>query len=389
MSRINVVILDDEQHIVNSLKRVFRTAPFGVFATTDSKEAMSAIDKGGVKVVLSDQRMQQISGVDFLRKIKEKKPDIIRILFTGYTDIKIAEEAINKGEVWRFVDKPWEDEDLTKIIKQAIEKFDLEESNRQLTRKLERQNEELVSLNGKLRNMYEVQKSFSSTVSHELRTPLSSIKMAIDIVMSKSTGEVNKAQERFLNKAKNNVDRLHRLINDILDLTKIESGKSKIELTEGDINELIREVSETYTPVAEKKGVNIIQELNQKTPKISFDSDKINQVLNNLISNAVKFTDGGKITVSSIDNRESNNIQVCVEDTGPGIKKGDIPKLFKKFQQLGSPETRKAGGTGLGLAICKEIISRHNGKIWVESEFGKGSKFCFLLPIKERRQRGK
>ncbi|MFH1504878.1 MAG: ATP-binding protein, partial [Candidatus Omnitrophota bacterium] len=110
-------------------------------------------------------------------------------------------------------------------------------------------------------------------------------------------------------------------------------------------------------------------------------------VLNNLIGNAIKFTDKGGVEIRNIVNQEKNNIVVAIKDTGPGIKKEDISKLFKKFQQLGDPAARETGGTGLGLAICKEIVVKHGGKIWVESEFSKGSEFSFLLPIKERRER--
>jgi len=371
---------------LNSLKRLFHGEAFDVFATTDYKQALACLEQEPVKVILSDQKMPDISGVEVLRQVKEIKPAVLRILFTGYADIQVAEDAINQGEVYRFINKPWDDTVLKATIKEAIERFDLLEHNRQLTEQIKEQNEELLSLNQKLQNMYEAQRSFSSTVSHELKTPLAAIKMAIDIIMSETPGALNGQQKDFLQKAKNNVDRLGRLVHDILSLTRLESGKTKLELIEGDLAATIKDVVEIQSSVASQKNIYLKMEKEEALPAVAFDQDKIHQVLHNLISNAIKFTEQGGITVSVAANNEKNYVQVAVQDTGYGIAEADIPKLFNKFQQLGDPEKRKEGGTGLGLAICKEIVSQHQGKIWVESSAGKGSSFCFLLPIKERRQ---
>ena len=380
--QISVVILDDEQNILNSLARLFKDEPFGVAVTTDYTEALGLLEKEKAKVVMSDHRMPGITGIEFLKMVKERHPDIIRILITGHVDIEIAEDAINKGEVYRFINKPWDDGVLKTTIRDAIDKFDL-------TEKINVQNKELLELNAKLRNMYEAQKEFSSTVSHELRTPLASIKTTIDVVISETPGKLTDEQKNFLNKAKANVDRLNRLVNDVLSLSKLESGKAALELQLNDISAIIKEVADVQESVARQKGIYLTIQMPQDMPKIYFDADKINQVLNNLISNAIKFTDKGGIEVSSMVEQEKNSVVVTVKDTGPGIRAEDIPKLFQKFQQLGDHATRQTGGTGLGLAICKEIIARHAGKIWVESEVGKGSAFSFLLPLKERRENGR
>ncbi|MCK5491682.1 MAG: HAMP domain-containing histidine kinase, partial [Candidatus Omnitrophica bacterium] len=245
-------------------------------------------------------------------------------------------------------------------------------------------NEDLEILNRKLKNMYEVQKEFTSTVSHELRTPLASIKLTVDLVLSGAPGPLTEDQTKFLTKTNNNVDRLCRLINDILDLSKFESGKMQLNLGFNDIRTIIQEDIETQQQVAKDKGLYLRAEIPQVIPKIPFDVDKIHQVLSNLISNAIKFVENGGITIFCINNAENNNVEINVKDTGKGINSDDMDKLFLKFQQLGDSR-KQVGGTGLGLAICKEIIDRHGGKIWVESEIGKGSCFKFVLPIHERR----
>ena len=382
---INIVILDDEQNILESLERLFFNEDFGVFTTTDYKEAMRILEKEQIKLVMSDQRMPDITGVEFLKQVKDKYPDVVRILITGYTDIKSAEDAINFGGVYRFINKPWNAEELKGAVRQAIAHYDLVIENRKLFDSTKTKNEELEILNRKLKNMYDVQKDFSSTVSHELRTPLASIKSTVDLVLSGAPGPLSEDQVKFLNKTRNNVDRLNRLINDILDLTKMESGKTQLNMVFNDIGIVLNEVVETQAFVAKEKGLYINCEIEQDLPNIPFDIDKMHQVLNNLISNAIKFTESGGVTVSCINLKESNSIELRVKDTGPGIKVEDIDKLFQKFQQIGE-SIKHAGGTGLGLAICKEIVQRHGGKIWVESEEGKGSSFCFILPIQERRK---
>ncbi len=247
------------------------------------------------------------------------------------------------------------------------------------------QNEQLQIANRKLKTLYEIQKKFSSTLSHELRTPMASIKTAIDIVLSGTAGTSTAEQKNFLGMAKDNIDRLNRLINDILDLAHMESDKMLLDLQIKDINQIIQSVVEMQQNVVNRKGLYLKAQLDPTIPSIALDADRLTQVLNNLINNAIKFTETGGITVESHCFAGANHIKVCVRDTGCGIESEDISKLFQRFQQLGEPAHRKVGGTGLGLAICKEIIRLHGGKIEVESQWGKGSCFYFLLPLEERR----
>ncbi len=383
---IQVLFLDDEESILDGIQRLFIKEPYGIFTTSSADRARDILSKEKIKVMVSDQRMPEIHGVKFLQEVKKKNPDVIRILFTGYTDFSAAEEAINVGEVYRFISKPWKTAELLSTIRQSIEHYNLVVENRKLFEETKTKKEELELANKKLKAMYEMQKEFTSTVSHELRTPLASIKTAIDIVMSGTAGDLTKDQKNFLGKAKDNVDRLSRLINDILNLSKLESGKMQLKMEKCNINNLIKEIVSLQEPVAKHKGLQLKTELDSQLSMILMDSDRIVQLVSNLMNNAIKFTETGGIIVSSRNHRDSNHIQVSVKDTGPGIKEEDMPKLFQKFQQLGDPATRQTGGTGLGLAICREIINQHGGKIWVESKLGKGTEFHFILPIEERRK---
>jgi len=248
---------------------------------------------------------------------------------------------------------------------------------------LSKEKEKVEQYSRELEDALRIKSDFTSMVSHELRTPLTAIKEGISLVADGTTGKLNKDQKEFLDIAKRNVDRLTRLINDVLDLQRIEAGKLFFNLAPNDINNAINEVCDMMITMVKDRALTLELKLDRRLPPVTFDKDKIIQVLMNLINNALKFTEKGGITITT--HRDGNVVMVSVRDTGLGIRPADIPKLFKRFEQLDTGTERKPGGTGLGLAISKEIIEMHGGKIWVESVFGEGTTFSFNLPIVERR----
>jgi len=239
-------------------------------------------------------------------------------------------------------------------------------------------------LNQKIRGLKELDRlktEFVNTVNHELRTPLTSIKEGINLVLDGSSGPVTSEQIRFLQIAKNNIDRLHRMINNLLDISKIEAGKMELHRNRFELPLLLEEAVATHRLEAKEKGVQLSFETVPDVLPVEVDHDRFLQVLGNLVNNAIKFTpQGGKIRVAA-QAQDEHFVCIVVEDNGFGIKKEDQNKLFGKFQQIIDGNGRKTGGTGLGLAICKAIVEAHGGKIWVESEYGKGSRFYFTLPI--------
>lgn len=375
MKKIGLVIVDDEKNVLNSLKRLFRSETFGMFLTTDHTEAMEVLAQNPVKVVMSDQKMTKITGVEFLKTVKDKYPEVVNILFTGYADLKIATEAINKGEVYKFINKPWNDEELKSAVREALNKYDLEEKNRSLTENVKKQNK-------KLKKLYEAQKDFTLMVSHELRTPLAAMRMAVDFVMKESAGGINAKQKDLLGKASNSAGRLNRIIDDILEFSRLEFDVIHIKVRPNRIDKLIEEVVLSQEPVARGKGIDIKTEPDRGIGKVSFDRDRITQVLNNLINNAIKFTTSGGVTIKCKVDKSAGKVIVSVIDTGIGIHKENIPELFKKFKRFADVSKNREKGTGVGLAICKAIIDQHGGRIWAESKFGSGSSFHFSLAIK-------
>jgi len=232
---------------------------------------------------------------------------------------------------------------------------------------------------------------FISIVGHELRTPLTSIKNAVNIIFSKKAGDINENQIRFLSMADRNIDRLSGIINDLLDISKIESGTIKIELKSMDLRDPLDMAISSLLPGAREKSISIRKEIPFDLPQAYGDSDKLEQIFINLINNAIKFIpEGGRICVSARLVRKSevgsqrsegeDFIEISVTDTGIGIGPDKIEKVFDRFYQVEEALTRGIQGTGLGLSIIKGLVDAHGGKIWAESEVGKGSKFSFTLP---------
>lgn len=238
---------------------------------------------------------------------------------------------------------------------------------------------------GKLKETMELKSQFISTVSHELRTPLTCIKEAVGVVLDGIAGEINDRQRHFLNIVKRNIERLTILINDVLDFQRLESGRSKIDIRENDVREVVRSIDETMSFAAKQKGLNFMIELDENLPRVWFDSNKIIQVLTNLIGNAIKFTpQGGSVTVSIL--RHGNELIMRVLDTGMGIPKEDLPKIFDKFYRVSRPG-KEIQGTGLGLSIMQKIVDLHRGRIEVESEVNRGTTFTVFLPLDARSPR--
>ncbi len=222
---------------------------------------------------------------------------------------------------------------------------------------------------------------FVSTVSHELRTPLTGIKYVTSNLIKGVAGEISPKQKRYLEMAEESADRLRRLIEDLLCASKIEAGKLSLQKTETDLRRVAERVVATFEPVARGKSAVLEACFPSAEVGVNADEMRLEQILNNLVENAVKFTPaGGRITIEVAD--EGQVIEVSVTDTGRGIPEADRQKVFERFYQAGREEGAGAKGTGLGLAIVRQLVEMHDGRIWVESAEGEGSRFAFTLPKK-------
>jgi PAS domain S-box-containing protein len=231
----------------------------------------------------------------------------------------------------------------------------------------------------RLKELDKMKSDFVSNVSHELRTPLTAIKGSVDNMLDGITGDLNEKQSRYLTRIKSNSDRLTRLINDLLDLSRIEAGIN-LKPKNLPLATVAREVVETLRPVAAEKLITIEVASPDNSLTAWADPDRISQVLMNLLGNAIKFTPTHGTVTLSLEKNGNEWVKVSVADSGPGIPSEEANRIFDKFYQISHPERRKAMGTGLGLPIAKALVEMHGGKIWVESESGRGSTFSFTLP---------
>jgi signal transduction histidine kinase len=220
---------------------------------------------------------------------------------------------------------------------------------------------------------------FLANMSHELRTPLNAILGYTELILDNIYGDTPEKMRGVLQRIESNGRHLLGLINDVLDLSKIEAGQLVLALTDYSLKNVVQTVFSAVEPLASEKKLAFKVEVAPDMPTGHGDERRLTQVLLNLVGNAIKFTDAGEVVIKASQTDASFNIAVC--DTGPGISAADQAKLFQEFQQADNSITRKKGGTGLGLAISKRIVEMHGGKIWLESTVGRGSTFLFTIPV--------
>ena len=256
---------------------------------------------------------------------------------------------------------------------------ELQEAHDNLEKKVADRTRELERANIRLKELDQLKSMFLASMSHELRTPLNSIIGFTGWILMGMVGDLNEEQKKQLTMVKNSANHLLGLINDILDISKIEAGKLELTIEKFEIAEVVNDIVSSVLPLSKDKGLNLLHIVPEGVI-LNSDKRRIRQVLINLVSNAIKFTDQGivKIDVKSLNNQD---LEVIVSDSGIGIKKEDMELLFKPFQQIDMSSTKKHEGTGLGLHLCKKLIDLLHGDISVKSQFGKGSEFKFIIPI--------
>ena len=239
-------------------------------------------------------------------------------------------------------------------------------------------NQELKTKNKRLEELDELKDSFLSMVSHELLSPLTTVQGYVSFIRQGNTGKINQQQSEMLEVIEEQTDYLNNIIEDLLDISRIETGKLKVQLECLGVENLISKVVDSFQQQAQTKEIALNCQLSSIASYILADEKRITQVFTNILSNALKFTpSGGRITFESREN--NNNVEFSLADTGIGIPVAERSKIFDKFYQVDSTSQREYEGCGLGLAITKSIVKLHGGRIWVESKLGQGSKFSFEI----------
>ncbi len=352
------------------------------FETGLGKEGVKICSSKEFDCILLDFHLPDVDGIEFLNLLdRETKTKVPVIMLTGQGNETIAVDALRAGAADYLPKRVASTESLKRTINNAVEKYHLRNAVENQTHRLQKKNRELTRKHEEIQRFYQ-------TVSHELKTPLTSVKEFVCIILDGLAGPINDEQKEYLSLVKESCEQMANGVNDLLDVTRLETGKYRIELEPNNIEKVIHHIVNSMKVIAKQKLITLDMQLDENLPDVYMDPKRIEQVLTNLINNAIKFTDKyGKIFVKGrLESDKSDYIKISVTDTGCGIAADDLKKIFERLYQV-KPEhnpnatSTSAGGLGLGLNICKELVNLHEGKLTVESKVGTGSTFSFTLPI--------
>ncbi|MBW3544366.1 MAG: hybrid sensor histidine kinase/response regulator [Bacteroidetes bacterium] len=390
--KAKVLYIDDEENNLLVFKSSFRRY-YEIFTAISGEEAMKIIRDHDIAVIITDQRMPGMTGIEFLKQLPE---DLlaIRMILTGYSDVAAVIEAINTGKVYRYITKPWNQDELKISIDNAYEAHslklrnqllisELKETNEQLEQKvlhrtaaLEKALDEISIQKEKLEELNATKNKFFSIVAHDLRNPvnaLSAFSATLAEHGDKMSTEDIRHFSRDLNKSMKNAI---NLIKNLLNWASTQMNQLNHEPREIALNALVEETFEQLYSMAVQKEISLEKDL---LPNINVcaDVNHLQLILRNLASNAIKFTPaGGQVTISTrIKQNGSPKAELVVSDTGVGMSKEKLARLFKIGHALNTKGTAGEKGTGLGLILCKEFAEKNGGILSVESQEGKGSTF--------------
>jgi signal transduction histidine kinase len=381
--RHTLLVVDDEADVVQSLQDLLRRE-YHVLGATRARDGLRLLHEQPVHVVMTDQRMPEISGVDFLRSVRRDRPEAIRLLFTGYADIKAVIDAINEGHVYRYITKPWDPDELLMILRQAGEQYDLLQERQRLLDDLRRKNEELEQANAELQQANVLKEGFINVASHELRTPLTILLALPELALRMKNPDPMTAD--CLRRIQEAGTRLHRLVEQMLHMLRAGRFERPLDRRPTDCTALVREAVEGVRLFIEQRRQRLVVDLAPDLGVINVEAGKIRICLDHLLINAIKFTaDGGTIEVRGW--REGATVRLQVRDNGIGIAAEQLPHLFEPFFTEMDVSRHSSGqfefgrrGLGLGLSVVRAFVAMHDGAVDVASAPGQGSTFTMTLP---------
>ncbi len=382
---LKVLVIDDnpadrdlyKQYLIDDYKQGYEFSELGL-----GEDGIKVCETDDFDCILLDYNLPDLDGVEFLNLMdKQTKTRIPVIMLTGQGNETIAADALRAGATDYLPKRVVSTESLKRTIGNAVEKFHLRKAIEKQTHRLEEKNRELTRKHDEIQRFYQ-------TVSHELKTPLTSIKEFASIMLDGISGEINDDQNEYLQIIKDSCMQMANGVNDLLDVTRLETGKLRVELEPNVVGTVIDKVIAAMTVIAKYKSIELSAHFADDLPDVYMDPNRVEQILTNLINNAIKFTDhNGKVYVTAeTDSENSEFIKITVFDNGCGISPVDLKSIFERLYQV-TPEqsanetSTSLGGLGLGLNICRELVNLHDGKISVNSLVGKGSELSFTLPI--------
>ncbi len=366
MEKLHVLVVDDEPGICSGIKRILSKFTVGFpfmdenigFIVDDAvsgEDAIKVIDSKVPDIILLDNKLPGIQGIEVLEYINQKRLDTIVLMITSYASLELAVKATNKG-AHDFIPKPFTPQELRSAIESVTKHIFL----RRMTRKLNKEGKQ-------------IRFQFLSVLSHELKTPLNAIEGYLRMLQERQAGNDLDAYDKIIDRSLIRVKGMRNLIMDMLDLTKIESGKKKREVVPVNIAEVARISVDTLGPIAIQKDVKVYLDAPEQL-MFNADREEFEIIFNNLISNAIKYNiEGGR--VDFVIEEKPGKMIITVKDTGIGMSKEEVPKLFDEFVRIKNEQTKNISGSGLGLSIVKKLTNLYKGDISVDSKPGEGSVF--------------
>jgi signal transduction histidine kinase len=389
--KYSILYVDDE---INNLV-VFRSSfykNYQIFTAQSASEGLKILEENDIQLVITDQRMPEMSGLEFLEILVERFPGTIRMILTAYADVEIVIEAINKCGIYHYILKPWDKRDLKNQIDNSLAKYELEQENRRLIRDLQLANEsleekvnqrtiDLHQANEELRALNNLKDKLFSIISHDLKVPLVSLNVLLE-VMNRLQENINPEQfKTYSLKVQSYIKNVMDLMENLLEWSLSQMNRVHLEIVEFEVDEILSRNFELYKIIAGQKNIRLELECSDHQNLIvKTDRNLLDSVVRNLLGNAVKYTKpGGKVKLT----REvyGNFLKLSISDTGIGIAAGKLEKLFEPNQFYNTKGTANERGVGLGLKLCKYFTEKMNGEITVQSTEGEGSEFLVQIPL--------
>jgi two-component system, sensor histidine kinase and response regulator len=366
MGKLNLLVVDDEPGIRSGVLRILENFSvsypfmdedfeFDVITAETGEQAIEILDSRNLDIVLLDNKLPGIQGIEVLEYINKKEMDIVVVMITSYASLDLAVKATRKG-AYDFVPKPFTPKELRASIETITKQLFL----RRMTTQLRTEGKQ-------------IRFQFLSVLSHELKSPLNAVEGYLGMMQEKKAGENIQDYMEMIDRAMFRIQGMRNLILDMLDFTRIESGKKARTIEPLLLCEVAQQCIDSFQPLSIQKDVDVYLNCSKKI-EMEADRQELEIVLNNLISNAIKYNvKGGRVDVNL--HRDEKSVTMEVEDTGIGMKQEDMDKLFGDFVRIRSEQTKNISGSGLGLSIVKKILELYQADIQVESNPGKGSSF--------------
>lgn len=378
-----LLVVDDEADNLRSLHDLFRR-DYQVATFQRGKEALAALDQLEPQVVMSDQRMPGMTGVELLREIRKRKPDATRLLFTGYTDTQTVVDAINEGHIFRYISKPWHPEELTAIVRQAFEQNALVRERRRLLAELRASNQRLQEAN-------RLKSAFIEVASHELNTPVAVILGLADLWSLNMGPDADPGAVERVERIRRAGLRLAKTVERMFSLLYTDQLGEMLVVTDTDLSGLIRRTVDEIRPFLEGRSLEIVVSISDDLGNAQVDAAKVGDILTNLLANAIKFTpDGGRIEVRA-QAEGADRVRIDVIDSGLGFTEAEFPHLFEPFFTGYDTRRHSSGefefgkrGIGLGLALVRRFVEMHGGTVSARRREPRGSEFSLSIPRHHR-----